>query len=166
MSKQLRSFGRWIADGISGTERIRVAVVGAKGSGKTVLLTALRNYLRWLATARRGADDQGKKMLAGGWEATKVECCGLKDWPEFDYGSIRNVLSQDECWPDETGKYWCMQMDIAIRRDKKERKIQLQMLDIPGERFSDLGAMSGANYQEWCERVGARKLWCARGSRI
>ena len=39
----MRSFGRWIADGISGTERIRVAVVGAKGFAR-----ALRQRFRKL----------------------------------------------------------------------------------------------------------------------
>ena len=40
-----KSIYRRIWEAISGEERIRVAVLGSKGSGKTVFLTALANHL-------------------------------------------------------------------------------------------------------------------------
>ena len=153
--KNSRSIGRWIADGF-GTERVRIAVVGAKQAGKTVLLTALQNHLRWLTTACVDDEDREAKTLVGGWHVREVRRVEPKGWKEFNYASNRQKLSMDGCWPEETGMCRCMELDVCLTNEKARREIRLQALDIPGERFSDLGSMSHSNYESWCENVRAR----------
>ena len=150
--KRSRSIGRWIADGF-GRTRVRIAVVGAKQAGKTVLLTALQNHLRWLTTACVDDKDREAKTLVGGWYVDKVERITPQDWEEFPYASNREKLSKNGCWPEETKKFRCMELDVDLKNGKRKRLVRLQVLDIPGERFTDLGSMSHANYEKWCKRV-------------
>ena len=151
--KRNRSVPEWALDGLRRREEVRIAIVGAKKSGKTVLWTAVENYLRYLKASRSDT--------LGDWKVVEVEPREPFGWPNFDYGHVRAKLAETEAggrgWPSETDKVWCRSLDvdlvrIAGRGSGARRKVCLRILDIPGERFSDLGTMHGLSFGEWsCE---------------
>ena len=139
-------------DRITGCEHIRVAVIGAKGSGKTVFLTALINHLR----------NHQKQLLdlkdrdGNEWSVTSLDC---DDWNTggmdlFKYGEARDKLSRGE-WPGNTTSLSVYRLKLRLEKkvnDKKtkRRTVILELLDLPGERVADL-SMVGRSFLEWCE---------------
>lgn len=134
-----------IKQGLTGREHIRVAVIGAKGSGKTVFLTALTNHLR---------NHDEKRLDLKGWSVTNLECDGgnTGDIPTFQYAKAREQLSRGE-WPDNTKSLSVVRLKLRLEKKEKKTKrrtVILELLDFPGERVADL-SMVGRSYREWCE---------------
>lgn len=175
VNKHGRSMLGWGRDAITGREMVRIAILGSKKAGKSVMLTAIQNYLKYLAS-KDDYDESSleSKMLSDdGWRVVSVVNRLPKVWEDFNYGYNReklcHVTDADEGWPDETEKARCMQMDIDLKqhdgKDAKNRFLTVQILDIPGERFSDLGTMYGRDYQTWCDLLCENhhdKSTCAR----
>ena len=65
-----KSIYRSIWETISGEERIRVAVLGSRGSGKTVFLTSLANHL---------LNHDPQRCPLNGWTVTPACNCGECD---------------------------------------------------------------------------------------
>lgn len=136
-----------VRQGLTGRERIRVAVIGAKGSGKTVFLTALINHLR----------NHDQKLLdLKEWSVTNLECDGGNSGniPSFQYAKARDQLSQGE-WPDNTKCLSVFRLKLRLEKKVNEKKttrrtVILELLDLPGERVADL-SMVGRSFREWCE---------------
>ena len=152
--KHNRSMPDWLLDDIRGREEIRIAILGAKKSGKTVLWTAVENYIRYLESS---TSDQDKATL-GGWKVFEVEQQEPFGWPDFDYGTIRAKLAETDegrrDWPKESDVVWCRALDVSLKKEQKGskpkwRKVRLRVLDIPGERFSDIGTMYGRSFEKW-----------------
>jgi predicted YcjX-like family ATPase len=163
-----KNIGRKIHDRLSGWERIRVVLLGSKGTGKTVFMTSVGAQLR---------NHDKRAFDLGGWtvefdpeEDDKVQDRVSKsDIQAFPYAESRALLARGE-WPKKT-KDGCSVLTVpftlkkVITRErmillqklgfsetiKKRRRILLEMLDLPGERAADF-AMLGRSYRE-----------CARG---
>ena len=134
--KHNRSIAEWALDGFRRREEIRIAIIGAKKSGKTVLWTAVENYLRYLKTS--------SSAKLGDWKVFAVEPKEPFGWPNFNYGHIRAKLAETDDekkgWPKDTDKVWCRALDVDLVKDVNKgnrvyRKVCLRVLDIPGERF-------------------------------
>ena len=135
-----------LRQGLTGREHIRVAVIGTKGSGKTVFLTALTNHLR----------NHDQKLLdLKGWSVTNLECDGGNTGgiPSFQYAKAREQLSRGE-WPDNTRFLSVVKLKLRLEKKDgkktKRRTVILELLDLPGERVADL-SMVGRSFREWCE---------------
>lgn len=136
-----------VRQGFTGREHIRVAVIGTKGSGKTVFLTALINHLR----------NHNQKLLdLKGWFITSLESDGgnTGNIDLFKYGEARDKLSRGE-WPGNTISLSVYRLKLRLEKkvnDKKtkRRTVILELLDLPGERVADL-SMVGRSFREWCE---------------
>ncbi|MBQ2630748.1 MAG: YcjX family protein [Kiritimatiellae bacterium] len=135
-----------VTQGLTGREHIRVAVIGTKGSGKTVFLTALTNHLR---------NHDKKRLDLKGWSVTNLECDGgnTGGMPSFQYAKAREQLSRGE-WPDNTRSLSVVRLKLRLEKTvgkkTKRRTVILELLDLPGERVADL-SMVGRSFREWCE---------------
>ena len=137
---------RSLWNAVSGARTIRVAVIGGRKSGKTVFLTALANHLR---------DHRKNEFPINGlsvhWNPQAMTGSRIHDLPMFDYNGARGRLAKG-FWPKKTTDTTVLAMELLVEdasRRSRER-VQLEVLDLPGERIADF-AMMGRSYQEWCE---------------
>ena len=143
-----KSIYRNLWEKISGEERIRVAVLGSKGSGKTVFLTSLANHL---------LNHDPARCPLNGWTVTPVEG-DLAAGPDADgiplypYADARKSLA-DGVWPHKTKDWSVLRLALRLRNGKRRRDVLLEVLDLPGERVADF-PMLGRSYREWCEWMG------------
>ena len=140
-----------LRQGLTGREHIRVAVIGAKGSGKTVFLTSLTNHLR---------NHDPELLNLDGWSVVYIEndAGGNDGIPSFQYAKAREQLGRGE-WPDNTRSLSVVRLKLRLEkkggRRVAHRTVVLELLDIPGERVADL-SMFGRSFREWCEWMEAR----------
>ncbi len=140
-----RGIGEEIASAICGYRTVRVAVMGSKRCGKTVLLTSLANHLREHDIQLLNLD--GTRAV---WDKTAIKGSSIDGMPLFDYGKARQSLAKGE-WPEKSAEASVLAMRLKLK-DRKGRKeeVLLEILDIPGERVADF-SMMGKSYEEWCE---------------
>ena len=138
---------RKMNDFFSGWERIRVVLLGSKGTGKTVFLTSVGDQLRhhesksfnlndWRVVFDQGVDDKEQEKI----HKSRV--------PAFPFAESRAYLSRGE-WPVKTKDWSVLTVPFTLTKGKKRRRILLEMLDLPGERVADF-AMVGRTYRDWC----------------
>lgn len=150
-------------------KHIRIAIMGAKQAGKTVLLTAIDGYLKYLS-------DNVKKL--NGWRVDEYYRSEVADggdgFKEFPVSKYHESYSKDPPeWPQSTthpARLCCsltLSKDVDApknslvgrvlafcgRCDKAERRLTIEFLDIPGERMTDIATMQGRTFQEWSEKV-------------
>ena len=144
---------RMMNDFVFGWERIRVVLLGSKGTGKTVFLTSVGDQLRHYYQSSLGLN---------GWSATfdsednARAHKGLLEShvPDFPYAESRAYLSKGE-WPAKTKDWSVLTVPFILTKGKKKRRILLEMLDLPGERVADF-AMINLSYQKWCNWMETR----------
>ena len=130
-------------DAVRGYRTIRVAVIGSKASGKTVLLASLANHLR---------DHHPSLFPLGGRIVTWDKDAKIADMPgglsAFDYEGARAALSSGR-WPGKTTSSSMLALRLLVEDSKGVREmVQLELADIPGERVADF-AMKGRSFREW-----------------
>lgn len=150
MSKSVK---RICADSIIRGKHIRVAMIGAKGSGKTALITAIRSNLErhspeWLGSTCKVTV---KKIE----EKEKLN-------HQFDYDGACSELMEGN-YPNPTTDWSVMRirLKVEVMRPKSKSKIVkrvlgkwrveyvvLDILDIPGERVADF-LMAEKTFKEW-----------------
>ena len=143
-----KNIGRKIHDFFSGWERIRVVLLGSKGTGKTVFMTAVGDHLRhhdnntldlhgWSIAFDPDVDEKVQESVSNASDHI------------FPYAESRAYLAKGE-WPAKTKKCWSvMTVPFTLTNGKNRRQIRLEMLDLPGERVADF-AMLGRSYSQWC----------------
>lgn len=143
-----KSIGRRIHDFFSGWKRIRVVLLGSKGTGKTVFMTSVGDHLRhynkdtldlhdWSIAFDPDVDDKVQESVSKASDHI------------FPYAESRAYLARGE-WPAKTKKSWSvMTVPFSLTNGKERRQIRLEMLDLPGERVADF-AMLGRSYSQWC----------------
>ena len=140
-----KSIYRSIWETISGAERIRVAVLGSRGSGKTVFLTSLANHL---------LNHDPQRCPLNGWTVTPADsdlASGVASdgSPLYPYADARKSLAEGR-WPRKTKDWSVLRLALRLRNGKRRRDVKLEVLDLPGERVADF-PMLGRSYREWCE---------------
>lgn len=134
-----------VRQGFTGREHIRIAVIGAKESGKTVFLTALANHLNHY---------DSELLDLKGWSVVPIGDGGETSdgIPAFLYAKARDQLSKGE-WPDNTKSLAVIRLKLRLEKKLEKRTIRrtvvLELLDLPGERVADL-SMEGRSFREWC----------------
>ena len=140
-----KSIYRSLWEVVSGEERIRVAVLGSKGSGKTVFLTSLANHL---------LNHDPLRCPLNGWSVVPSgigddAIAGSADMPSYPYADARKSLANGE-WPRKTKDWSVLRLALKLRKGRRRRDVLLEVLDLPGERVADF-AMVGRSFREWCE---------------
>lgn len=155
-SRTSKSVRQRVVEWWTGTRRIRVAVMGAKQAGKTVFITALDNYLEYLSipplNGRMAKEQLG--VLAG-WRIQRFTLRkNTSTWRDFDAARHKAELAEVRKWPDVTLEPAVLAYEIdLVKEGEKSRRIFLEVLDIPGERVSDIATMWGHAYAEWSETL-------------
>ncbi|MGH7134826.1 MAG: YcjX family protein, partial [Pirellulales bacterium] len=129
----------------------RVAIVGLPNSGKTVLLTALLIHLE----NRSAALTDGGKWQIKSFRPQQERTIG-KQLPEFPYKSYRTHLRDNCVFPDKTKSETVFSFDLDLSSGRGQKEYQVDLLDVPGERFYDI-AMCGCDYGQWCDDL--EKSW-------
>jgi len=136
--------GDMIGSAIRGYRRVRVAVTGSRASGKTVFLTSLANHLR-----DHNPDTFPMDGMSVHWDKDAITGDTFNSLPVFDYNEARGSLARGE-WPKKTAAASILPLRLLVRHaDGSHEKVQLELVDIPGERIADF-AMKDRSYAEWC----------------
>ena len=151
---------------------VKAVVVGAKESGKTSLLTSLYSNLKQL---------NNEELNLGEWELDRCPDLdeGRQDGPAFDIERACDSLIQRK-YPRQTKDWSIMKLEVHLKRKKPDgwkwgalckrgfqlctlnkKIVTLELLDLPGERMSDLALMlkkefEKASFREWSTRVESK----------
>lgn len=114
-------------------------------SGKTVLLTSLIDHLKKHDPARFPLDGRHTGLV-------EIETLPPATGAErFDYGAHRSRLGNRQ-WPVKTCT--CSEYRaLYVRGDRHYTKIDLSLLDIPGERLADLGIAHHRRFEDWSDAI-------------
>jgi predicted YcjX-like family ATPase len=127
------------------TRRRCVGVIGLLQSGKTVLLTSLIDHLK--------KHDPARFPLAGRHTGlVEIETCPPATGAErFDYTACRSRLGNRQ-WPFKTCTF-SEYRALYVRDDWRYTKIDLSLLDIPGERLADLAIAHHRRFEDWSDAI-------------
>lgn len=146
------------------TTKVKAVVVGAKECGKTSLITSLYSNLKALG--------KHKDFDLGDWEVTRFISEETDDPHVFDFQGACDRL-KDRKYPLQTKDWSVIKMEVHLSSTKKpsdiwdkittpfttqKKIVSLEVLDLPGERLSDLALMVGeefkqATFRRWSSRV-------------
>jgi predicted YcjX-like family ATPase len=129
----------------------RVAIVGLPNSGKTVLLTALLIHLE----NRSSALTDGGRWKIQSFRPRRETSIG-KRLSDFPYKQYRSYLQENGVFPTKTTSETVFSFDLELSSDRMRKVYQVDLLDVPGERFYDI-VMCDCNYVGWCDEV--EKSW-------
>jgi predicted YcjX-like family ATPase len=158
------------------TKKITLGVTGFSRAGKTVFIGSLAQALltsdSWVV--RRG---QGPLAQFGAFERGQYRCAQIRDdvnsdLPQFPFRKVRDSLvGKYAKWPEATAGISRLAIDIEYtpnsRFFKSPRRLQLQLVDYPGEWLIDL-VMLSQTYAEWSDRMlslakkGSRGQWSTK----
>jgi len=128
--------------------RIVIGVTGLSRAGKSAFITSFISQLKHIDSARLagfGAAVSGR--------ITRVEIVNSGDFEPFDYVDARNMLSSESpTWPPSTTNISSCELVIYYlhSKGKPARKLNVQIIDYPGEYLYDL-TMLNQNYKQWSE---------------
>ncbi|MDO4575671.1 MAG: YcjX family protein [Planctomycetia bacterium] len=126
-----------------------IGVLGFGMSGKTVLLTSLRNHLR--SHNPDQFDLEGQRI------------CELKDvtgpesgiWKSFPYEENRFRMAHDREWPSRTVDCSCQRLQFRMKNRRNQKSwmhYRLTLYDIPGERTPDVCFYEN-DYAQWSDWI-------------
>lgn len=141
-------------------QRIRIAVVGAQGCGKTIFLVSLINHL-----LKADLGDFGEWGVSTGVEFLSARAGqAIKPFDRSRYQEMYEaLLGQKDGKPYDKGRTppstlqtYLLQLMVPLGRSKgnisKKKKVLLEVLDVPGERVADF-AMFRRSYKEWSQEI-------------
>jgi len=133
------------------TRKFRIGITGIANSGKTVFLTSLIDHLN-NPDREKLCLDNGKKCTISGFNEREVN-------DQFNYTGYRESLAYNGQWPEKTidaAYYSCSftktdeWVSFKMQR-KKNRKVELDFFDFPGERFADVAMVKARKFSQWSE---------------
>lgn len=133
------------------SRKLRVAITGLSGAGKTVFLTSLLNHL----LEGRGLpylDQAGVSYIA------EEETPHSGSLPRFPYEQhLEHLRSEAPAarWPESTTEATSIQLKLTLQstsRRGRVKVIRLELIDYPGERLVDLPLLTHT-YESWSDGV-------------
>lgn len=116
-----------------------------------LLLTSLLIHLE----NRSPALTDGGKWKIKSFRPQKERTIG-KQLSEFPYKIYRSYLRDNCIFPDKTKSETVFSFDLDLSSGRGQKEYQVDLLDVPGERFYDI-AMCGCDYGQWCDEL--EKSW-------
>lgn len=144
-----RGLPRYLEDVVTGRRRVRVVVLGSRNCGKTVLLTSLACHL---------LNHSSRDFNLDGWDVFRDEDYRPPkkrdgDPATFPYAEYREGFAKAiPEFPQKTNEeISVMRLPLIFRKEGfRDRKILLELMDLPGERVADL-VMAQRDYRGWCD---------------
>ena len=137
----MKGKARALVETVAG-KTLRVAVLGAKNAGKTTFTASLCQLLR------NPQDD----MFNGWTPEVGNQLEPVRPFKRFPLAETLSKWSEDD-WSDATVDVSQLRLPVSFHRgDKRTKRFELQILDIPGERVADFG-MFGKDYGKWSDFV-------------
>lgn len=138
------------------TKKIRIAVLGSKYAGKTVLLSALDKYLQRLEETSEKLNRKGEcAKESNGWQLAKLQDISAKrrgEWSIFAKKEYQRKMA--ECnWPERTSIPAVLAYKLEFAKEGKFRRYEIELLDIPGERVADVVTMWNKSYEGWSDEA-------------
>ena len=138
-------------------KRIRIAVTGLSGAGKSAFITSFINQLVHISD-----NDQlpfFKAAKEGRIIASKITAYDEMHVPEFKYRqSLESMLSDTPSWPPSTTGVSQSQINIRYRvkhewlkRVQKQSTLTIDIVDYPGEWLLDLPLLR-LSFKEWSKQ--------------
>ena len=147
------------------TPSLRLGVTGLARSGKTVFITALIRNLTQGGRLPFFAPYAEGRLISADLEPQPDD-----NVPRFDYEGHVGALSADPpTWPDSTRRVSEVRVSISftpehrLRRALGIRRLNLDIVDYPGEWLLDLG-MLGESYETWSRDALDRARMPSRGA--
>jgi uncharacterized protein len=154
------------------TNHLTLGISGFARAGKTIFITSLTQAL---LTADAWSKQRGQGPLAhfGPFERGELISARIRDdlhpqRPQFPFRAMRDAIATGSRWPEATTGVSHLIIDLEFRRDcwigNGRKKLQLEIIDYPGEWLIDLPMLS-MNYSEWSKeclniaKLPERKLW-------
>ncbi|MBE9606604.1 YcjX family protein [Acetobacteraceae bacterium H6797] len=142
-------------------ERLRLAVTGLSGAGKTVFLTSLVANLLALGQGRNSLPVLNQ-ALGGRLRQVRLEPAGEQAMPWFDAtGNLARLAEGGTApWPQGTDALSSLSLSLTIERRGKlallgPRRVRLELVDYPGEWLLDLPLME-KSFAEFSREAAAR----------
>jgi len=131
-------------------KRLRLAITGLKGAGKTVFLTSLINHLL-----------EGSEETLPVFRDHEVTFSAREVYPgpgkrAFPYELYLEAFrSERPGWPQGTVLLSEYHLHVKLARGAVTRELMLELVDYPGERLLDL-PMTRMTYEEWSDEFDRR----------
>lgn len=149
-------------------DRLRIAVTGLAGAGKTVFLTSLVTNLLALGQGRNTLPAVSA-ALDGRLRAVQLEPAGVQSIPWFDAATHLAQLAAPDLphWPARTDHLSSLALSLTIDRRGAmawmgPRRLRLEFVDYPGEWLLDLPLMT-MDFQRF-SRMALERLEKAPGT--
>ncbi|MBD3654431.1 YcjX family protein [Kangiella sp.] len=135
-------------------KRVRIAVTGLSGAGKTAFITSFMNQLLHIA------DNDQLPFLRAAKEgrvlASKVSSYDELHIPEFKYRqSLDSIIGSTPSWPASTTGISQAQLNVRyiiknewLQKLQKQSHLTIDIIDYPGEWLLDLPLLR-LSYKEW-----------------
>ncbi len=144
--------------------KIKLGVTGFARTGKTVFIGSL---VQALLTADSWKNRRGQGPLAQftPFELDHFKCASIRDdvhsdLPQFPFRKVRDsLIDKNTDWPIATDGISHLVLDLDYHSKgmiwRREKKIQLELIDYPGEWLADLPMMA-QTYATWSDDMLAR----------
>jgi uncharacterized protein len=130
------------------TQKMRIAVTGYSGSGKTAFLTSLVSHLRNHKTSRFRLSDPDALIAEHPREQDRHPR-KPDQWPQFPFEQHYAMIANHSSWPVKTTDCSEYTLDLGVSTWLLHRA-RLTLYDLPGERFAD-AAMSYMDFFQWSQ---------------
>ena len=139
-------------------KRIRIAVVGAQNAGKTIFILSIVNHLLDKDLTLTGPGEvswkvTSAKLLNDIRLPKNVNAFDMKMYSEL-FDKMRVVDSGEP--PPSTNDNYLLQIEVdigkCVEKGKESRRLLLEIMDVPGERITDL-SMYGLSFMQWSVKM-------------
>ena len=147
-------------------KKIKLGVTGFSRTGKTVFIGSLTQALltadSWKSRRGQGPLSQFAPFELGIFNCASIRDDVHSDLPQFPFRKVRDCLIDKEAnWPIPTDDISHLVLDLDYLSKGKiwdsEEKIQLELIDYPGEWLADL-PMLVQSYDDWSDDILIRAI--------
>ncbi|MDR0882857.1 MAG: YcjX family protein [Candidatus Adiutrix sp.] len=134
------------------TANLKVAVTGLASSGKSVFILSLLQHLRYFDEHRFNIQKGGTTLKIQDFQELPVPA----GFEKFPLNAMRaRILAAQECkWPHKTRDSYRYRASFKYTGKLRfNDKIEIDLLDFPGDRLADVDVARYDNYAAWSDRL-------------
>lgn len=120
------------------THKKKIGVLGLREAGKTVFITSLISQIE-------------NSIEAEGRVFKDITAYVPWDNNTFEYKQYRDAFSHQE-WPEKTKEKTSFKCSFEYKK-WKYKDVNLELIDLPGERISDYLMLANTNFDDWSDAI-------------